>query len=345
MTLFSRHAAVAPWRCWLSTLPLLLLACAVASAQMPDPSFRPAIDHPAYETTHPRVVIDEDHGNYNTAEGLYKPLAELLRADGYEVLPGKRPFNAGIHADVLIIANATRGMSAGEVEAVAAWVRSGGALLLIADHTPYGAAAGALSRRFGVEMGDGFVFDFDAGHSATGEASLSRYSAQTDLLFDDENKLLGRHAIIRGRNPSEEVHRVIAFTGQSLSVPRGAAILLRLGQNAIETRQSPQGVPTAAEKLLGFTFYHKLESPPDPAKLAQATKLFGVGGRAQALALNCGRGRVVIAGEAGMFSAQVFRRTLANGKPVQFRLGMNVPGNDDRQFVLSVLHWLSGALQ
>ena len=30
---------------------------------------------------------------------------------------------------------------------------------------------------------------------------------------------------------------------------------------------------------------------------------------------------------------------------VQVRLGMNVPGNDDRQFVLNVLHWLSGALQ
>ena len=142
------------------------------------------------------------------------------------------------------------------------------------------------------------------------------------------------------------MHRVIAFTGQSLSVPSGAAVLLQLGPNAIETRpRRSEGVPTPAEKLLGFTLYQKLNSPPDPAKLAQATKRFGVGGRAQALALRAGRGRVVIAGEAGMFSAQLFQRTLANGKRVQFRLGMNVPGNDDRQFVLNVLHWLSGALQ
>ena len=27
-----------------------------------------------------------------------------------------------------------------------------------------------------------------------------------------------------------------------------------------------------------------------------------------------------------------------------FRFGMNAPGNDDKQFVLNTLHWLSGSL-
>jgi hypothetical protein len=35
-------------------------------------------------------------------------------------------------------------------------VNQGGALLLIADHAPYGAAAGALALRFGIEMGTGY---------------------------------------------------------------------------------------------------------------------------------------------------------------------------------------------
>jgi hypothetical protein len=26
-------------------------------------------------------------------------------------------------------------------------------------------------------------------------------------------------------------------------------------------------------------------------------------------------------------------------------MGMNVPGNDDRQYVLNVMHWLSGVLR
>jgi hypothetical protein len=45
-----------------------------------------------------------------------------------------------------------------------------------------------------------------------------------------------------------------------------------------------------------------------------------------------------------MFSAQVV--TLPDGdKQRTFKAGMNVPGNDDRQLALNVLHWLSGLLK
>jgi hypothetical protein len=68
-----------------------------------------------------------------------------------------------------------------------------------------------------------------------------------------------------------------------------------------------------------------------------------VGGRAQGLALRFGKGRVVMMGEAAMFSAQVVRFE-EDGKPQEFKMGMNVPGSDDRQFLLNVMHWLSGLL-
>jgi hypothetical protein len=41
-------------------------------------------------------------------------------------------------------------------------------------------------------------------------------------------------------------------------------------------------------------------------------------------------------GEAALFSAQV--------DPLGLRMGMNKPGNDDRQFALNVVHWLSNVL-
>jgi len=65
-----------------------------------------------------------------------------------------------------------------------------------------------------------------------------------------------------------------------------------------------------------------------------------------AIAFPLGNGRVVISGEAGMLTAQVFRKRDKNGT-VEFvgKMGMDVPGNDDRQYVLNVLHWLSGALK
>jgi hypothetical protein len=46
-------------------------------------------------------------------------------------------------------------------------------------------------------------------------------------------------------------------------------------------------------------------------------------------------------GEAAMFSAQVFRYTDERGRPAEMKMGMNVPGNDNQQFLLNVMHWLT----
>ena len=51
-----------------------------------------------------------------------------------------------------------------------------------------------------------------------------------------------------------------------------------------------------------------------------------------------GKGRVVVQGEAAMLSAQI------SGSEKR-RMGMNVPGNDNKQYVLNVMHWLSGLLK
>ena len=66
----------------------------------------------------------------------------------------------------------------------------------------------------------------------------------------------------------------------------------------------------------------------NPAK----AKMTSAAGRVQALALPFGKGRVAIFGEAAMLSAQ------------NRNFGMNYPGTDNKQFVLNVLHWLSGLL-
>jgi hypothetical protein len=53
---------------------------------------------------------------------------------------------------------------------------------------------------------------------------------------------------------------------------------------------------------------------------------------------------VVVLGEAALFSAQIVR--FGDGEQQrEVRFGMNVAGNDNRQFALNVLHWLSGLLK
>ncbi|MGH2359441.1 MAG: DUF4350 domain-containing protein, partial [bacterium] len=300
--------------------------------QMADPNFSTTIERPAYTRIHPRIVIDEAHLNFHTADGRYKPLAELLRSDGYEVVPGKEKFNKRSLGGVrlLVISNATgpgaddnqsaSAFTEEECDAVAEWVRGGGSLLLIADHVPFGAAAASLGKRFGADMGNGVVFD--SVHSEPGTP------VPTGLVFSRENGLLGEHAIVRGRNASEEVKRVVAFTGQSLSVPRVATALMKLSPTAWEA-------PTFAETQAAW------DAKSHEERKAHARP---VGGRAQGIAMRFGKGRVVIMGEAAMFSAQIIR-FIEGGQQQEFQMGMNVPGNNDRQFALNVMHWLSGALK
>lgn len=315
---------------------LMTLAAAAlpaqAQQQMVDPDFRPTVERPAYEAGQgPVVVIDEAHANFHRLEGQYAPFAALLRADGYRVQAGTQAFDAGGLAgvDVLVIANAGAtgerptppAFTEAEGAVLEAWVRDGGKLLLIADHTPFGAAAEALAARFGVRMGTGYAF-----------AMPDDLNLTTTLVYPAD--ALGDHPIVTGRSADERVEGVTAFTGQSLEGPPGATVLLPMPAGARESRDLPT-----------------LQALADRLKTAGETGAGGAGAvaelsqpalPAQGLAFDHGRGRVVVLGEAGMLSAQLIRFPPESGQADR-RFGMNAaPGN--ARFGLNILHWLTGLL-
>jgi len=340
--------------------PSLTIAAAAAAAlaaiparaqQGPDTTWTPTIARPAYAANGPRVGIDEAHLNFHTATGNYRPFATLLRRDGYRVSANTAPFTRRSLAafDVLVIANARGGtgldalfapaFTAEECTAVREWVRGGGSLLLIADHAPFGTAAEALSLQFGVDMSKGWTFDSTAGNS---EGNL------TFLRYDRENGLLGTHPILQGRDESERVSRVVSFTGQSLSVPAGADVLLRLSPTAQDrqppTREEAQAQAVRRQRMVdSVVAAMRARGGADSTVIAtpmrddSPQRFASAAGRAQGLALTLGSGRVVILGEAAMLTAQVVN--IPGREPM--RMGMNVPGHDDQQFALNILHWLS----
>ena len=258
---------------------VMLLGIAVdAQQQLVDPDFKAVVERPAYPRNGPTVAIDEAHSNFHTAGGQYKPFADLLTSDGYRVVASTRKFETGTLAgfDVLVIANANAGnltssaFTENECDVVRDWVLAGGALLLIADHAPFGSSAANLGHRFGVTMGKGWAFDRNA----------SGGGITTQLVFSRENGLLGVHPLLRGRDGSEEVKHVRSFTGQSLSVPDGATALLRLSPTAREalTPEELNAADAAArspEASTGTTNAHSSS----------------VSGRAQGVAMTFGRGR------------------------------------------------------
>jgi hypothetical protein len=302
-----------------------------AAAQLTDPTFDASVPAPAYSTAHPKVLFDEAHFNVHTAAGSYRPFVTLIRNDGYAVMPGKIAFSESAlkEQDILVIANAlgspdpdtaqakNAAFTEKECDAVADWVRKGGALLLITDHEPAGAAAENLARRFGVAMGKGTAFRKSALYK-------SDLGPPAWFLFSRDNGLLGDHPITQGRSAGERLNRVLDFTGQSLNVPEGAIAFLKLGNDAFEVVDG-----TILEKL-----------PPDNV-MRMATP---VSGRAQGVAVPFGKGRVVIVGEAAMLTAAVDHYKNKNGEDQESRSGMAEPRFDDKQLVLNIMHWLSKLL-
>ena len=280
--------------------------------QHADRSFDAKVARPAYTSQHPSVLFDQAHYNVHTLDGGFRPFANLLRNDGYELRANDAPFSAASLAgvNVLVVVNAAGGsnpklfgfnlvplrkgkreapaFTAAEIDAVQKWVAGGGSLLLVADHYPFGSAASSLAKAFGVTM--------HCGYAEVDEAYRPKEDSGA-IEFSRANGLLGETRILDG------VDRVLSFTGQSLDAPNG-----------IELLKLP---PTAVEYV-----------PPPPNFTKQPA------GRAQAVAIEYGKGRVIVLGEAAMLTAQVEKG---------YKFGMNVPGTGNRQFVLGVMHWLSRA--
>ncbi len=215
---------------------LVCLAPAAFAQQQADPEFDTSVTRRAYKDDGPRVMFDEAHHNFHTTDGRYKPFVDLLMNDGYNVIRNRQAFvKARLSGfKILVIANALgaeeyddegadkAAFTDEEIAAVADWVKGGGALLLIADHAPFGAAAAALSKRFGVEMSMGYTFD--PKNSVAGSPS--------QLIFSRENKLLNTHPITEGRGENERIKLVRSFTGQALKGPEGSVAILSLSDSA-----------------------------------------------------------------------------------------------------------------
>lgn len=298
-----------------SLIAVLLLSSLATSQQVADPNFDAKVAHPAYEKKHgPKVLFDEAHNNFHTASGRYKPFADLITNDGYQITPNKHKFSADVLQGyaILVISNAlgaermampeasNPAFTPEECDAVRDWVKGGGALLLIADHAPMGSANQIMADRFGVNMSKAFTVDRDNYDKESNNPGFIVYTREGGRLAD--------HPITRGRNDSERINKIITFTGQSLKGPPDSFAFLRLADSAVDAMNGVN---------------------PNPASAAR---------RAQGILLTVGKGRVVVLGEAAMLSAQLAAR---DAKP----FGMNRPGIDNRQLALNIMHWLSGLLK
>jgi hypothetical protein len=295
-------------------------------AQDADAAYRPSVAAPAFAAQPwPRMAIDEGHNNMHTASGRYAPFARLMERDGFRVdsSAGQITPEALRNVDVFVTANALgyKGMAqqlanmAGlerlvrlevdafaehEIATLASWVSGGGSALIVADHAPAANGARRLAAAFGVTMTGWWAEDEQNKDSDTGNPAT--------LVFSRDNGLLAAHPILDGRNDGERVNRVMTFTGQALKAGANGVALLTLS-------------PTAREY---------------PFRVSREAQGRSAAGLAQAVAIEFGKGRVVVMGEAGALTAQKIDRP----NSVAILMGMNRPGTDNQTFALNIARWL-----
>jgi hypothetical protein len=296
---------------------LLMLYGSARAQQMGDPDFNPRIDNPAFPAGKgPMVLIDGTHNNFHRAAGRYKPFAELLRKDGFRVTAFEDKFTGDSlqSGNILVIANALHksnvkswtlptpsAFSKNEISAVEEWVKSGGALLLIADHMPFGGAANDLAAVFGFRFNNGFAFT--PGGDTPG------------IRFNRKDGSLKEHPITRGSAPDAKIDFVVTFTGQAFQGPPQAKPLLVFGKSSYSLM------------------------PQRAWEFTEDTPKISVEGWFQGAVRRYGKGRIAVFGEAAAFTAQL-------SGPQKAKIGMNNPdAEQNQQFVLNVMHWLSGLMQ
>ncbi len=287
------------------------ISTGLVAQQIAETSYQPLIETPAYsEGEGPVVFIDEGHHNFHTMGGRYATFANVLLRDGYVVKPYVGTFtrNELQLGKILVISNALNEKNAEdwflptpsaftslEIKVLVKWVIDGGSLFLIADHMPIAGAASDLAAQFGFEFTNGFVMRNDGG-------SPSFFNKEEGTLLDNE--------ITRGRKVDEQVNEVATFTGQAFKIP------------------------TDAESILTFADDHTNLMPDTAWQFNDNTKRQGVKGWSQGAYKKFGKGRVVVFGEAAMFSAQL-------AGPNKRQMGMNSPdAAENHQLLLNIIHWL-----
>lgn len=273
---------------------------------LPDKFYSPPF-HPKYEQGKGTAIfIDEAHHNYHTHDGLYTTFANVLRKDGYVVSAFEKRFTNESLQDIkiLVIANALHEKN------VDTWK---------APVHPAFDEQEVQSLKAWVEKGGSLFLiadhpPFSSAAKSLGAAFGFVFSDKTaeqkersrNDLFCRKNKMLKANEITNGNSPTKYVDSIVTFTGQAFKIPDSAVSILTFDSN-----------------YAAFTSRKQAVKPEDITGLSQGAYM------------KYGKGRLVVFGEAAMFSGQL-------GAGLSWvKIGMNSrKAKNNYKLLLNLVHWL-----
>lgn len=286
----------------------MIVTCVAYAQQVADTLFVANIGTPKYSAGQgPTVVVDEAHHNFHTAVGRFRPFAMLLERDGYVVKRGKEPFSvAGLQGTkVLVISNALneRNVSDWSLPNPSAFTEE--EIGQLKQWVNEGGSLFLIADHMPIagcaeDLAKAFGFTFYNGFA------VDTTKSPGPDLFNHANGRLRDTPITKG------LDNIYTFTGQAFDYPEAAVPIL----------------------VLDHRF--KLWLPKVAWKFDQDTRKIEAKGKAQGAYMTYGKGRLVIFGEAAMFSAQT------SGKN---KMGFNSPiAENNPEFLLRLIHWLDTGL-
>jgi len=286
--------------------------------QVADDEWSPTVNSPEFERGDgPEVLVDAAHGNFHTIDGRFSAFAELLELDGYRVQSADTEVTEELldSASVFVISNAVFGGDDAEWTLPTAPAFTSEEIRVIVNWVRAGGSLLLIADHMPFPGGTADLADEFGIIFLNGFAMKSVDEGGT-MSFTRSAGSLADHDITRGRSASEKVESIRSFTGQAFRFVAPVQPLMHM--------------PDDWEVLLPTEAWEHSESTPSVSAR----------GLIQGGVLRFGSGRVAVFGEAAMFTAQ---SSVSDGVVHQF--GLNHPlASENAQFVLNLMHWLSGLL-
>lgn len=273
--------------------------------QVSDTAFRFDVRHPKYPIGGGSVImVDAAHHNFHTLSGRYAPFGKVLQGDGYQMGSQNAPLTESSLREcrVLVISNPLDSSNIGN------W----------ALPTPSAFSLAEIEAvNDWVKLGGGRLLLIADHMPFAGAAQALARSFGFEFLncfaFDNRNRSLERFYRSNQSLVDSEitlgVDTVITFTGSAFRIPDGARPILSLKNYTISSPRVAWQFEEDTPTISGEGFY-------------------------QGAYLEYGKGRVVVMGEAAMFTAQL-------AGPNRAPMGLNLPqASQNGQLLLNIIHWL-----
>ncbi len=283
-----------------------LISTQVLAQQVGDPGFRYPIGSPLFDKGEGlKVAIDEGHNNFHTLSGRYASFGQLLSDDGFQMtsLQGEVTYTKLTAIQILVISNPVHQSNLGNWTLPNPSAYSKTEIKTINEWVKQGGKLFLIADHmpFGgaaAELAESFGFNFTNG--------FARFPEQNSFdTFSREKNTIVDHSV------TKDIDEVMTFTGQAFEIPEHAQGLLQFPKGSFSLE------PDTAWRFNENTYAREIE------------------GWYQGALLKYGKGKVVVFGEAAMFTTQ-----LAGAQ--KMKVGMNTKGAEQNAMLLrNVMRWLS----